>query len=43
MVGEMVVLVRKSLAVVLLGWLLLSQVLVPVGEINDILATLLSA
>lgn len=42
-VGEMVLLLRGSLAAVLLGWLLLSQMLVPVGEINDILATLLSA
>lgn len=41
-VGGMVVLPRESLAAVLLDWLLLSQRLVPVSEINDILATLLS-
>lgn len=40
--GGMVVLPRGSLAAVLLGWLLLSWRLVPVSEINDILATLLS-
>lgn len=40
--GGMVVLPRGSLAAVLLGWLLLSRRLVPVSEINDILATLLS-
>lgn len=37
------VLLRESLAAVLLGWLLLSQRLVPVTEIDDIPATLLSA
>lgn len=42
--GGMVVLPREreSIAAVLLGWLLLSRRLVPVSEINDNLATLLS-